>query len=214
MKKRIQHVIDIEKHYQVRMWVQILFCIIIVSLGAKFYYFVSQLEKGIIPDFQRPPGVEAFLPISALVSLKHLFLTGTINRIHPSALVLFLIICLTAFIVKKGFCSWVCPIGLLSDCFAKLHFKIFKRTVKIPRIVDLSLRGIKYALAGFFIWSIFYKMPINAIEQFIQSPYNRFADIKMLWFFTNISNTALIVILTLIFLSLIIPYFWCRYLCP
>ena len=33
-------------------------------------------------------------------------------------------------------------------------------------------------------------------------------------FFINISNTSLIVIFALIFLSLIIPYFWCRYLCP
>jgi len=57
-------------------------------------------------------------------------------------------------------------------------------------------------------------MPINSIEQFINSPYNRFADVKMLSFFTDISNTALIVILVLTFLSIIIPYFWCRFLCP
>jgi len=214
MKKKFQEYKGLGSHLSLRMLVQIIFCLVIVSTGIKFYFFVSQLETGIIPDFERPPGVEAFLPISALVSLKHLLLTGTINSVHPSALVLFLIICLTAFIVKKGFCSWVCPLGLLSDYLAKLHFNIFKKNIGLPVPVDLLLRSIKYVLAGFFIWNIFYKMPLNSIEQFIQSPYNRFADIKMLMFFINISNTSLIVILVLIFLSFIIPYFWCRYLCP
>ncbi len=197
-----------------RRFVQILSCIIVLSLGIKFYLFVSLLETGIIPGFERPPGVEAFLPISALVSLKHLLFTGTINKIHPSALVVFLIICLTALIVKKGFCSWVCPIGLLSDFLAKLHSIFFKKKMILPLPVDLLLRSIKYVLAGFFIWNIFYKMPIRSIESFIHSPYNRFADIKMLYFFTNLSNTSIIVISVLFFLSFIIPYFWCRFLCP
>ncbi|MCP4671800.1 MAG: 4Fe-4S binding protein [Desulfobacula sp.] len=214
MIKKIQNQINIGTLISPRVVLQIASLIIVLSIGIKFYNFITLLEKGIIPDFARPPGVEAFLPISALVSLKHLLFTGTINAIHPSGLVLFLIICLTAVLVKKGFCSWICPIGFLSDLLTKLHVKIFKKKLNLPVSVDLLLRSIKYLLAGFFIWSIFYKMPIISIEQFIQSPYNRFADVKMLKFFTDISNTALTVIITLSFLSLIIPYFWCRYLCP
>ncbi|MCP3875128.1 MAG: 4Fe-4S binding protein [Desulfobacteraceae bacterium] len=197
-----------------RRVVQILFCVIVISIGIKFYLFVSQLEIGLMPDFERPPGVEAFLPISALVSLKHMLFTGKINGIHPSALVIFLIVCLTALVVKKGFCSWICPLSLFSDILAKWHAIVFKKKLKLPFWVDLLLRSIKYILAVFFIWNIYYKMPINSIEQFILSPYNQFADIKMLKFFTDISNTALIVILVLCFLSFSIPYFWCRYLCP
>ena len=200
--------------FSIRRLIQLFSCIIVLAIGIQFYTFVAQLETGIIPGFERPPGVEAFLPISALVSLKYFFVTGEINTIHPSALVIFSIICMTALIVKKGFCSWVCPIGLLSDIFGKLNGFFFKQKVVLPIWADVVLRSIKYGLAGFFVWSIFYKMPIQSIEQFIQSPYNQFADIKMLHFFTNISNTALIVILILFVLSFAIPYFWCRYLCP
>jgi polyferredoxin len=57
-------------------------------------------------------------------------------------------------------------------------------------------------------------MPINSIELFIQSPYNRFADIKMFKFFTQISITALLVLVGLLLLSICIQNFWCRYLCP
>lgn len=198
----------------IRRSVQILFMTVVIFMGIKFYLFVSYLEKGIIPDFIRPAGVEAFLPISALVSLKHWVYTGTINTIHPSALILFLIICFTALVAKKGFCSWVCPIGLVSEYLARLHLHTFRINLKLPQLLDGLLRFLKYLIAGFFIYQVFYKMPISSIEHFIQSPYNRFADIKMLRFFTQISNTALMVLLGLIVLSVFIKHFWCRYLCP
>lgn len=191
-----------------------MFCAIVVSIGIKFYYFVFLLETGIVPGFERPPGVEAFLPLSALVSLKHFLVTGIINDIHPSALVLFLLICLTALMTKKGFCAWVCPVGLLSEFLGDLHLRLFKNGLALPAWADLVLGSLKYMIAGFFLGTIFFKMPAASIEQFIQSPYNRFADLQMLRFFTHISPTALIVLLVLFFLSIVIRYFWCRYLCP
>jgi len=198
----------------IRRRIQILFLIITLFMGTLFYQFVAQLESGAVPTITRPPGVEAFLPISALVSFKHLLITGKINDIHPSALILFLIICTTALVAKKSFCSWICPVGLLSDGLTKLHKFLFKKSLKLPKWVDLPLRSIKYVIAGFFLWSIFFKMPANALEQFIQSPYNTFADIKMLKLFTEISTTSLWVITVLVALSILIRNFWCRYLCP
>lgn len=198
----------------IRRSVQIIFLITTLFVGTMFYQFVAQLESGAVPTITRPPGVEAFLPISALVSFKHLLLTGEINDIHPSALVLFLIICTTAIVAKKSFCSWICPVGLLSDGLAKLHNFLFKKSLKLPRWMDIPLRSIKYVIAGFFIWSIFFNMPANALEQFIQSPYNTFADIKMLKLFTEISSTSLWVTTALVVLSILIRNFWCRYLCP
>ncbi len=153
-----------------RRWCQIIFLAIVIAIGIQFALFVFQRESGVLPDVDRPPGVEAFLPISALVSLKHLIYTKTINDIHPSGLVIFLIICVTALVVKKGFCSWVCPFGLFSDILAKIHSRLFFRSLKLPQWADIPLRGLKYLLAGFFIYYIFFKMPAAAIEQFIHSP--------------------------------------------
>ena len=198
----------------IRRSVQVFFSGILCFIGARFYLFVSCLEKGGLPGFERPAGVEAFLPISALISLKHWLYTGTINSIHPSALVLFLIICVTAFVAKKGFCSWICPIGLLSDGLAGLNKKLFKKPLRLPAVLDLLLRSLKYLMTGFFLYQIFFKMPARSIEQFIHSPYNQFADIKMLEFFTEMSTTALIVLSILIGLTLLVRNFWCRYLCP
>jgi len=198
----------------VRRGVQLLFLVIVCFIGFRFSLFVGPLEKGLLPVVDRPPGVEAFLPISALVSLKHFVLTGTLNEIHPSGLVLFLIICATALIVRKGFCGWVCPFGLLSEYLTKLHFLIFRQGVRLPRWLDRVLRTGKYLLAAFFIWSIFIRMPLESVQGFIYSPYNILADIKMFRFFSDISMTALLVILALVLLSVLIRNFWCRYLCP
>ena len=198
----------------VRRVVQFLFLVIVCYVGFRFGQFAGQLEKGMFPLVDRPPGVEMFLPISALVSLKYFAFTGIINDVHPSGFVLFLIICSTALIVKKGFCSWVCPLGLLSEYLLKIHHLIFKYGFRLPLLIDRILRSIKYLLALFFIWTIFFNMPLEAIESFINSPYNILADIKMLKFFSQISMTAFIIILGLIILSVVIPNFWCRYLCP
>ena len=198
----------------VRRGVQFLFFIIVCYVGFRFAEFADQLANGMLPVTDRPPGVEMFLPISALVSLKYFAFTGIINEIHPSGFIIFLIICATALVARKGFCSWVCPFGLLSEHLLKIHYLIFKSGFKLGAIPDKILRSIKYLLLFFFVWTIFFKMPIDSIERFINSPYNILADIKMLKFFTQISMTAFLIILGLIILSVVIPNFWCRYLCP
>ena len=45
------------------------------------------LEAGRVVG-ERPPGVEGFLPIAALLSLRHLFTTGEVHPVHPAGLVI------------------------------------------------------------------------------------------------------------------------------
>jgi ferredoxin len=73
---------------------------------------------------------------------------------------------------------------------------------------------LKYLLLGFFVYAIFISMSPEAIREFISSPYNKVADIKMLKFFTEIDSFALWTIIILFVLSIFLRGFWCRYLCP
>ena len=199
---------------RLRKTVQFGFLITVLAIGVQFALFVDQAGRGIPPTITRPPGVEAFLPISALVSLKYWLLTGVINPIHPSGLMIFLMIVATAVLLKRGFCSWICPIGLLSEQLAAVHRFIFRRRLRMPSWLDIPLRGIKYLLLAFFLWSILLKMDVRVLHQFIFSPYNRVADVKMYFFFADISMVAMTVLAALFILSVVVPYFWCRYLCP
>jgi len=197
-----------------RRVVQIIFLVTIILIGYKFHSFTTQLATGIIPDIDRPPGVEGFLPISALISLKYFFQSGIINDVHPSGLLIFLFISALSFLIKKSFCSYVCPIGFLSEMLSKIHFKIFKKGLRVNKFIDYPLRLIKYGLLIFFIYTIFFKMGEFAIKQFLYSSYNIIADIKMLTFFTDLSMRTAIIFSSLIILSVLIRNFWCRYLCP
>ena len=197
-----------------RKIVQYLFLGIIVLIGVQFALFVNQLGKGLLPTITRPPGIEGFLPISSLISFKYWLVTGIFNPIHPSGLIIFLVILATAILLKRGFCSWVCPFGLLTEYLNRLHRLIFRKDVRVPRWLDYPLRSLKYLLLFFFIWAIIIKMNVRDLDYFIYSPYNMVADIKMLHFFTDISAFAFWVLAALLVLSIFIRNFWCRYLCP
>jgi len=193
---------------------QCLFLGTILLIGIEFTVFVHQLEKGVVPSIQRPPGIEAFLPISSLISLKYWLTTGIFNRVHPSGLVILLMILLTAVLLKRGFCSWVCPFGLLTEYLNRIHEIAFKKKHTLPRGLDYPLRSVKYLWLAVLLGAIIVKMDRTALDYFIYSPYNMVADIKMLYFFEHISRFAIGVLVTLFILSILIRNFWCRYLCP
>jgi polyferredoxin len=140
--------------------------------------------------------------------------TGIFNPIHPSGLIIFMVILATAVLLKRGFCSWVCPFGLLTEYLNRVHRFIFKKDVKLPAWLDYPLRSLKYVILAFFLWAIAIKMSAAALEYFIYSPYNMVADIKMLHFFARITSFAFWFLMLLLILSILIRNFWCRYLCP
>jgi NAD-dependent dihydropyrimidine dehydrogenase PreA subunit len=196
-----------------RRLVQAGFLLTVLWIGVEFVRWVHGLEAGRVVG-ERPPGVEAFLPIAALLSLRHLFLTGQVHPVHPAGLVILVLVLGTSLLAKKAFCSWVCPIGTLSEALAGLSQRLFRRKLRLPRLLDLPLRSLKYLLLAFFVHAVFFAMDPAAVADFLDSPYNRVADVKMLYFFERLSPFALKVILGLVVLSIVVPYFWCRYLCP
>ena len=90
---------------------------------------------------------------------------------------------------------------------------VYRRNIALPRSLDYPLRSLKYALLGFFVWSIA-RMDLSTLDAFIGSPYNKVADIKLYLFFAQLSGLALKAVVVLVVLSLFIKNAWCRYLCP
>jgi len=198
-----------------RFYAQLFSLLISVWIGVQFYLWVRKIEFGDVWQWvPRPAGVEGWLPIGALVSLLSWIYTGMVNNIHPAGLIIFLAIIGTAVLFKKGFCSWVCPVGFISEMLGDIGDKLWRRRLKPPAWLDWPLRMLKYILLGFFIWVIVVQMTPASIESFLYSNYNKVADILMLRFFTDISRLSLTVIGVLFVLSIVVRGFWCRYLCP
>jgi len=201
--------------YLWRRGVQLLFALITVYIGIQFIRFVNAYaDPNATQLVARPAGVDAFLPISALVAVKSWLANGIFDRIHPAGLVIFLAAMSLSLVFKRAFCSWICPFGTLSEGLALLGQKWFKRNFTPPKWLDYLLRSLKYLLLGLFIVFIFVLMDGKAAYSFLQTPYNMIADVKMLEFFKGITWVGITVILVLILLSVLIQNFWCRYLCP
>ncbi len=79
-------------------------------------------------------------------------------------------------LAKKAFCSWICPIGTLSEMLAALSRRLFRRTLSLPRLLDLPLRSLKYLLLAFFVHAVFWEMSPQSVVDFLDSPYNRVAE--------------------------------------
>lgn len=203
-----------DRSQRIRFVVQAAFAMLNVWLGAQFYLWVRFYERGGSGIYvSRPAGAEGWLPIAGLMNLKLLLSTGRVPAIHPAAMFLLIAFLLMSLFAKRSFCSWLCPIGTLSEQIGKLGRKLFSRHFRLPRWLDLPLRSLKYLLLGFFVFFIA-AMSADMLEAFMQTPYGLVADVKMLNFFRGMSLTAAIVILALGLLSLVIENVWCRYLCP
>ena len=182
--------------------------------GWQFHRFVVSLagpsSGGAYP---RPAAVEAWPPISSLMSLVHLLKTGVANSVRPAGLVIFWLILVLSLAMRRGFCSWVCPVGTLSEYAHKAGRRVLGRNLLPPRWLDVPLRSVKYLLLGFFLWAII-SMSADALARFIHGPYNRIVDVKMYVMFAEITWTTGIVLAALGVLSFGVKNFWCRYLCP
>jgi len=185
-----------------------------VAIGVRFTLWVVPHLEGRWPGLSRPAGVEAFLPIDGMLSLRHLLLTGVVDAIHPAALAVFLAVCVMSLMVAKSFCSNVCPVGLVSELAGRLGVRLTGRSWTPPRWLDVPLRGVKFVLLGFFVWAVWIAMDGAAVAAFLASPYAKVVDAKMWAFFASPSRLTVAVLGMLLVGSVFIRDLWCRYLCP
>lgn len=214
VKKKLVRRAGSDRSQKVRRIVQWVFVALNGWLGIQFLLWVRFCERGGTGlNVPRPAGVEGWLPIAGLMNTKYFLLTGRVPTIHPAAMVLFIAFVLISLLLKKAFCSWLCPVGTLSEYLWKLGRRVFGSNLHPAKWMDIPLRGLKYLLLGFFIFVIG-PMSAEAIHDFMSTSYGLVADVKMLNFFRDIGQTAAIVIGLLVLLSMLIQNFWCRYLCP
>jgi len=198
----------------VRRTVQTAFILLNLWIGARFYFFVRYYETGGQTIFVgRPPGVEGWLPIAGLMNLKYTLLTGVVPDVHPAAMFLLLAFVLISFVARKAFCSWLCPVGTLSEWLWEGGRAIFGKNFQAPRWLDVPLRGLKYLLLGFFGYAVA-SMTVPDLTGFVSSPYGLVADVKMLNFFRHVGTAEAIVLGALLVGSVFVKNLWCRYLCP
>lgn len=205
---------DHDHSQELRFAVQILFAVLNLWIGVQFYLWVRWAERGgRAMEVSRPAGVEGWLPIEGLMQLKYFLATGKLPHVHAAGFFLFTTFLVISFIFRKAFCSWMCPVGTVSEYLWKLGRSTFRRNFQLPRRADIPLRSLKYIVLSLFAYAVI-GMSAASIAEFLNSPYALIADVRMLNFFRYPGGTAAFVILALIIASIFVRNFWCRYLCP
>jgi polyferredoxin len=161
----------------------------------------------------RPDGVEAWLPIASLMNLKLFVLTRSVPEMHVAGMFMLMAFLTISVLFRKAFCSWICPVGTISEWLWQTGRILFKRSITPPRWLDLGLRSLKYVLLSLFIYVVVV-MPVPEIRAFLGGDYGLVADVKMLNFFRHMGQATAITLLVLASLSLVLKNTWCRYLCP
>lgn len=205
---------DREYSQTLRLGVQLFLVALNAWIGVEFYLWVRWAESGGRAfEVSRPAGVEGWLPIEGLMQLKYFLLTRELPHVHAAGFFLFVSFLMMSVVFRKSFCSWLCPVGTVSEYLWKLGRRTFRRNFQLPRWADITLRSLKYILLSFFVYAVA-SMSAAAIAEFLGSPYALIVDVRMLNFFRYLGSTTALVVLGLVVASIFIQNFWCRYLCP
>jgi polyferredoxin len=214
VRKKLVRRDDREYSQSLRLGIQLFFVALNLWIGIQFYFWVRWAESGGRRlEVSRPAGIEGWLPIEGMMQSKYFLLTGQVPRIHAAGFFLFTSFLLMTFFFRKAFCSWLCPVGTVSEYLWKLGRATFRRNFQLPRWADIALRSLKYLLLSFFAYAVG-SMSAAAISQFLSSPYAVVVDVRMLNVFRFLGGTTAFVVLGIVLASIFMQNFWCRYLCP
>lgn len=152
---------------------------------------------------------ESYCPFGGLASLGSKLSQGTMScNMSEVQLMLGIGLLVGVIIVGKLFCSYICPIGSVTEWLGKIGEKLKIRR-EMPRYLDRPLRLLKYVLL--FI-TLYFTMTSSELFCKEFDPYfasvNLFgnSDINLLYAIIAFSLT---IIGTIVF-----RLFWCKYLCP
>ena len=152
---------------------------------------------------------EAYCPFGGIASLGSKLSQGTMScNMSETQVLLGIGVILGIILIGKLFCSYVCPIGSITEWFGKLGEK-WKIRIEMPKIYDRPLRALKY---GILFAALYYTMTSSELFCKEFDPY--FASVNL---FNNTDIVLYFAIPAFVFTilgAIFFRLFWCKYLCP
>lgn len=187
------------------------FAIALIIIAIQYALYNQQIQDSSL-WITRPSIVDIYIPISAGVAIRAWIEQGLVDMAHPSAVVMFLTLVVSALLTKRAFCSWVCGIGFLSETLYR-RFKHRWKGKTIPAKADQVLRGFKYL---FLLWlgHLIFSIPGDKLIPYLESEKHIMADLAMWHHMTQPGVIGALFIAAMVVLSTIKRYAFCHYVCP
>lgn len=152
---------------------------------------------------------EAYCPFGGIASLGSKLSQGTMScNMSETQVLLGIGVIVGILLIGKLFCSYVCPIGAITEWLGKIGEK-FKIRIEMPKMIDRVLRSLKYAI---LFAALYYTMTSSELFCKEFDPY--FASVNL---FNNTDIVLYFAIPAFIFTilgAIFFRLFWCKYLCP
>ncbi len=194
-----------------RMFVRSAFLAFFVISVIQLLGFVAW-ARGAGPYVPRPEAVAGLLPIGHFTSFFGWLKGGGWDTFLPAGLVIIIGAITLSVLFKRGFCGWICPVGTVWEWAAIAGRAVLGgRNVRLPRWLDLTGRGLRYAI-GTAALAFLLIVSVEEAVGFRQRPYMWVADIKII---ESFARPVFIAVSALAFvLSMLLGPVWCRWLCP
>jgi len=167
-----------------------------------FLLIRSFTDKSYIPDF------EAYCPYGGLLAFSSFMVNNSLACSMTSVqIAMGAVLIIGIILFSKLFCSFICPVGTISEWLGKAGEKAQLRFT-VTGSADIMMRGIKYAL----LFLTFY-FTIGSSELFCRKFDPYYAAVT--GFSSDVSLTFGIVTIAIVVAgSFFIRLFWCKYICP
>ena len=180
-----------------RLLIQLVIMGLLVYMGVRFF-----VDKNYLPDY------EAYCPFGGIQALSSFFVNNSLACSMTSVqIVMGVMLLLAIIVVSKLFCSYICPIGSISEWIGSLGEKLEMRYT-VNGIADKLLRSLKYIL----LLVTFY-FTISSSELFCKKFDPFYATVS--GFNSDVSVIMGIIAISLVIVgSFYIRLLWCKYICP
>ena len=150
--------------------------------------------------------IETYCPFGGLESAISLFTQRTFTcATGERNLALFVALLVLTFLSRKSFCGWVCPVGALSEWFAKLGKRFFD--LEPSRAWDRALRWLRLPVLVLILYFTF------RTGELIFRGYDPYY-ILFSFHGHDVKAWSYVVLGAILLGVLLFPMAWCRYLCP
>lgn len=159
-------------------------------------------------DSSYTPDFEAYCPFGGIQALGSFFLNGSLAcTMTSSQIVMGILLAAAIIVLSKLFCSYVCPIGTITEWLGKLGEKL-KIRITVKGIADKALRSLKYILLFITLYFTLGSSELfcKKFDPYFAATTGFGADVVVLY--------AVISLIIVIFGSIFFRLFWCKYLCP
>ena len=153
---------------------------------------------------------EAYCPFGGMESLWGLLQQGEFScALGPLNLSMLIAVLLLALLAKKAFCGWACPIGFLGEILNRLGGSVYPTRPLPGKKLNGGLKLLRYPvllLALFFTY--------NTGELILRGYDPFYAIFSGFTGHGTLGWITITVTIGIVLGGLIVPMFFCRYLCP